>query len=142
MEDFNYDQIYDMISKMNKSVKEKCLICHFPIDEKELELVCKHQYHFKCIDKKNYKLICPYCGKLNKTNTINENNCKYKILNGINKGNICGRLNCKYHKTILISDKHIIEATDLDVCQTILKSGIKKGQICGRIDCKYHQINL
>jgi len=147
MEDFDFDKIYEHIAKMNKSTKEKCLICHIPIEEKELELVCKHQYHFNCVGKKNGKFTCPYCGKSNKLenlNYINEqepsknilNGCKVKILSGIKKGQYCNRINCGYHKKILVN---ILED---NICHTIIKSGLKKGQECGRNNCKYHHITI
>jgi len=132
MEDFDYEKIYEMISKMNKSTKEKCLICHIPIEEKELELSCKHQYHFNCINKKSGNFICPYCGKLN--NLMKINNCKFKILSGINKGQYCNRINCGYHK------KFLTNKIEDNICHSIIKSGLKKGQECGRSNCKYHHI--
>jgi hypothetical protein len=141
MEDFDYDKMYEIISEMNKSTKEKCLICHIPIEEKELELTCKHQYHFKCINKTTGNFTCPYCGKLNKLESLfnknisnNINECKFKILSGINKGQYCKRINCGYHKKILTNK------IDDNICHNIMKSGPRKGEECGRSNCKYHQI--
>jgi len=140
MEDFDYEKIYEMISKMNKSTKEKCLICHIPIEEKEVELLCKHQYHFNCITNKTGKFTCPYCGKSNKLEIkkdISNNKivgCNFKILSGINKGQYCNRINCGYHK------KNLTNNIEDNICHTIMKSGIKKGQECGRVNCKYHHI--
>lgn len=141
MENFDYDEIYKSIVEMNKSTKEKCLICHFVIDEKEIELNCKHQYHFNCI---NTIKSCPYCGKIIKSKKSEVNKaCTYKMLSGIKKGELCNRINCGYHK---IHNKTPIDhenATEYpEFCLTIIKSGIKKGQECGRIYCKYHNINL
>jgi len=139
MEDFDYDKLYEMISKLNKSTKEKCLICHIPIEEKELQLNCKHQYHFKCVNKTNGNFTCPYCGKSNKLDTLlkinnNNNGCKFKILSGVNKGEYCKRINCGYHKKILTN------IIDDNICHNIMKSGSRKGEECGRANCKYHQI--
>ena len=141
MEDFDFDKIYDNISKMNKSTKEKCLICHIPLENKELELACKNQYHFNCVGKKNGKFTCPYCGKSNKIELLPLKEtiltgCTFKILSGTKKGEYCNRINCGYHKKILINK------LDDDICHTIMKSGIKKGQECGRTKCKYHNITL
>ena len=134
MEDFDYQKIYEMITNMNKSTKEKCLICHFVIEEKEIELKCTHQYHTKCIEpKKNGTVICPYCGKTNKLaieSNSNQNMCHFKMLSGKRKGLECNRVNCGYHKK------------DGIACESIIKSGIKKGELCGRLNCKYHGINL
>lgn len=127
MDDFDFDQVYQMISDMNKSNKEKCLICHFIIENKEIELDCKHQYHFKCF--KNSKK-CFYCGKIIKTiNKVINDKCSHIFTNGAKKGQECGRSSCNYHNKELPN-----------VCKTILQSGINKGNECGRENCKYHKI--
>jgi hypothetical protein len=142
MENFNYDELYKSIVEMNKSTKEKCLICHFVIDEKEIELNCKHQYHFNCI---NSIKSCPYCGKIIKSKNKPEVNttCKFKMLSGIKKGELCNRVNCGYHKNYNnktpINNENAIEYPELS--KSIIKTGIKKGQQCGRAYCNYHNIN-
>jgi hypothetical protein len=162
--DFNYELMYEMISNMNKSTKEKCLICHLPIQELEVELQCKHQYHFECIDtkKKNGSITCYYCGLTNYysgiVNNINVKKpkslpklkgntpsiiCKFKIVTGARAGQICERENCYYHKkTIIEKPLPITEAIVGDKCESIIKTGIKKGEKCGRINCYYHNINI
>jgi len=148
MEDFNYEQIYEMITQMNKSTKEKCLICHFIIETKEMELNCKHQYHNKCIETIKGKkgiINCPYCGKSNKLNKDNTDNiCKWNFKSGIRKGEQCNKKNCGYHKKTKLENLDIpaITIEYPEECKSIIKSGIKKGQQCGRIYCKYHNINL
>jgi hypothetical protein len=123
MDNFDFDQVYQMISDMNKSNKEKCLICHFVIENKEIELDCKHQYHYTCF-KNNKK--CFYCGKNVK---ITNNKCSHIFTKGLKQGTQCGRILCIYHKQ---------KATN--TCKTILQSGINKGNECGRENCKYHKI--
>jgi hypothetical protein len=168
--DFNYDNMYEMILNMNKSTKEKCLVCHLPIQELEVELQCKHQYHFECIDnkKKNGSITCYYCGLTNYysglTNKLNTNVkpvvkkptclpklkgntpliiCKFKIVTGTRIGQICGRENCCYHKKTLIEKPlPITENIVGEKCESIIKTGIKKGLQCGRINCYYHNINI
>jgi hypothetical protein len=106
MDNFDFDNVYNLVKKMNESKNEKCLICHFPLDKEELKLNCSHQYHFDCfINVKN----CPYCGKSTKKPIIkqkesnNKNNlgCNSIIKTGPKKGQICGRTNCSYHKVNL-----------------------------------------
>jgi hypothetical protein len=168
--DFNYELMYEMISNMNKSSKEKCLVCHLPIEELEVELQCKHQYHFDCIDtkKKNGSITCHYCGLTNKLNLEQKNIkpnvkpvvkkptylskskgntppiiCKFKIVTGARTGQICERENCYYHKKTLIEKPlPITENIVGDKCESIIKTGIKKGEQCGRINCYYHNINI
>jgi hypothetical protein len=63
----NFDKMYKMIADTYKTDKEKCLICHSPMENKEIELSCTHQYHFKCFNiSKNNK--CFYCGAKVKNN--------------------------------------------------------------------------
>jgi len=102
MQDFDFDKLYQVVSTNYKNEKEKCLVCHDPIESKELELSCTHKYHFNCFDvKKNNK--CFYCGKINKEthkkniNILNNVNCTTLIKTGPKKGQICNRINCKYH---------------------------------------------
>ena len=128
MEDFDFEKMYTMVTEMYKSSKEKCLVCHFVIESKEIQLDCTHQYHFNCLEiKKNY-IICPYCGKNNKIKDTKDK-CKFIMLSGLRKGLECERLNCGYHKN-----------KQNNICQSIIKSGIKKGQVCNRNNCKYHNI--
>ena len=99
LEDFDFDNLYKLVSDMNKSSKEKCLICHLPIEEKELQLSCSHQYHHNCLPKTNK---CPYCQKpVTYNSNINNNNnigCKIILKSGPKKGLECGRVKCGYHK--------------------------------------------
>lgn len=135
--DFDFDQIYSLIEKMNKSDKEKCLICHLPVDNDELILTCNHYYHSKCLNlKKKSGIKCPYCEKTVsiKLSKTNDNSCKVIIKTGIRKGQYCGRNNCVYHK-LAVNKITIIHS---DTCQAILKSGLKAGQLCGRLNCKIH----
>jgi len=110
MEDIDFDNLYNTVLNMNKSTKDKCYICHFPIENKENEnetiLECKHGYHTDCIKNNNIKNNCPYCGKVNKKTTDNKkpkNNiiCTNILKSGKNKGMVCGRNNCYYHNIIL-----------------------------------------
>ena len=98
--EFDFDKLYNLVSVNYKNTNEKCLICHFSIDSEEIKLSCNHQYHFKCFDIKKTK-NCSYCGKINKQNIKinkeNNNDCKSLLKSGIRKGEICGRINCKYH---------------------------------------------
>ena len=106
--DYDFDKLYELVSSNYKNEKEKCLVCHVFMETKEIELSCTHKYHFTCFDiKKNNK--CFYCGKINKNketvhknkekniNILNNSNCKSLIKTGPKKGEICGRINCKYH---------------------------------------------
>lgn len=102
MEDFDFDKVYKMIADTYKTDKEKCLICHSPLENKEIELSCTHQYHFKCFNiSKNNK--CFYCGvkvKNNNNNIIINDNCQAIIKTGPKKGQVCGRSECKYHNKL------------------------------------------
>mgnify|MGYP001170733117 CR=1 FL=1 len=132
-----YQKLLNMVNKLNDVRGEKCLICHFPDKTENLiQLRCKHYFHENCIKNNNnqYKsyIICPYCEKSTlKSQFINHScihvKCQAIINSGINKGNQCGRINCKYHSK-----------KSLNTCQVVLKSGIRKGEICGRSSCKYH----
>ena len=107
MENFDYEKIYKLVENHYKNNKEKCLVCHCPIESKEIKLDCSHEYHFTCFDiKKNSK--CFYCGKTNfkkvkkinelkEINILNNQNCTSLIKSGPKKGEICNRINCKYH---------------------------------------------
>jgi hypothetical protein len=98
--EFDFDKLYELVSKNYKNKNEKCLICHFSIEKEEIKLSCNHQYHFKCFDL-NMNKKCSYCDKKitkNKNIKINNNiNCNSLIKTGKRKGEICGRTNCKYH---------------------------------------------
>ena len=146
----DFDSLYQMIENMDKSTKEKCLICHLPIEQDELILSCNHYYHSQCLNKKKYKITCPYCEKsvttkekvqeLPKPTKAISSGCKVLLTSGARKGEYCGRNNCGYHKIIVNNIKTI--NTDNNICQSILKSGNRKGQVCGRHNCKLHNINL
>ena len=139
---FDFDSLYKIIEKMDQSAKEKCLICHLPIENDELILSCNHYYHSKCLNKKTNKLKCPYCQKIVsiKPTKIIPEYCKILLTTGIRKGEYCGRNNCCYHKINKETIK-IIQPIE-NLCQSILKSGLRKGEICGRNKCKLHNINL
>jgi hypothetical protein len=131
----DFDSLYKIIEKMDKSSKEKCLICHLPIENDELILSCNHYYHSKCLNKTTNKIKCPYCQRIAsiKPNKIIQEDCKVLLTTGNRKGEYCGRTNCCYHK---------LNKENEYLCQSILKSGLRKGQICGRNSCKLHNINL
>ena len=135
---FDFDSLYKIIEKMDQSSKEKCLICHLPIENDELILSCNHYYHSNCLNKTTNKIKCPYCQRIAsiKPNKIIQQDCKMLLTTGNRKGEYCGRTNCCYHK----ENKENKENEYL--CQSILKSGLRKGQICGRNSCKLHNINL
>ena len=132
---FDFDSLYKIIEKMDQSAKEKCLICHLPIENDELILSCNHYYHSKCLNKTTNKIKCPYCQRITsiKPNKIIQDTCKVLLTSGNRKGEYCGRTNCCYHK---------LNKENEYLCQSILKSGLKKGQVCGRNNCKLHNINL
>ena len=141
---FDFDSLYKIIEKLDQSSKEKCLICHLPIENDELILSCNHYYHSNCLNKTTNKIKCPYCQRIAsiKPNKIIQQDCKVllttgdcKVLltTGNRKGEYCGRTNCCYHKENKENEY---------LCQSILKSGLRKGQICGRNSCKLHNINL
>jgi hypothetical protein len=134
----DFDSLYKIIEKMDQSSKEKCLICHLPIENDELILSCNHYYHSNCLNKTTNKIKCPYCQRIAsiKPNKIIQQDCKMLLTTGNRKGEYCGRTNCCYHK----ENKENKENEYL--CQSILKSGLRKGQICGRNSCKLHNINL
>jgi hypothetical protein len=131
----DFDSLYKIIEKMDKSSKEKCLICHLPIENDELILSCNHYYHSKCLNKTTNKIKCPYCQRIAsiKPNKIIQEDCKVLLTTGNRKGEYCGRTNCCYHK---------LNKENEYLCQSILKSGLRKGQVCGRNNCKLHNINL
>ena len=52
--EFDFDKLYELVSKNYKNENEKCLICHFSIEKEEIKLSCNHQYHFKCF-------VCDHC---------------------------------------------------------------------------------
>ena len=131
----DFDSLYKIIEKMDQSSKEKCLICHLPIENDELILSCNHYYHSKCLNKTTNKIKCPYCQRIAsiKPNKIIQEDCKVLLTTGNRKGEYCGRTNCCYHK---------LNKENEYLCQSILKSGLRKGEICGRNNCKLHNINL
>lgn len=140
----DFDSLYKIIEQMDQSSKEKCLICHLPIENDELILSCNHYYHSNCLNKTTNKIKCPYCQRLVsiKPNKIIQEDykvllttcyCKVLLTTGNRKGEYCGRTNCCYHK---------LNKENEYLCQSILKSGLRKGQVCGRNNCKLHNINL
>ncbi len=146
---YDFDSLYKIIEKMDQSSKEKCLICHLPVENDELILSCNHYYHSKCLNKKTNKIKCPYCEKMVTEKDNNKSikpkkgipdGCKVLLTSGIRKGEYCGRTNCCYHKLNKETVK-IIEPIG-NLCQSVLKSGLRKGQVCGRNNCKLHNINL
>lgn len=132
---FDFDSLYKIIEKMDQSSKEKCLICHLPIENDELILSCNHYYHSKCLNKTTNKIKCPYCQRITeiKPNKIIQDTCKVLLTSGNRKGEYCCGTNCCYHK---------LNKENEYLCQSILKSGLRKGQVCGRNSCKLHNINL
>lgn len=100
-----FDKLLNIVLEKNKVDGEKCLICHFPDDLKNLEkLNCSHYFHLNCLNldkiKKGNKITCPYCGtkvKINKKKEPTISICKIILKSGVNKGKACGRCNCKYH---------------------------------------------
>lgn len=145
----DFESLYSLVENINKSTKEKCLICHFPIEENEMVLTCNHYYHSTCLIIKTQNIKCPYCEKTVKIKTQGSKNnitegCKILLLSGSRKGQYCGRNNCTYHKLtkdkikIITKDK-IINKEKIVECPSILKSGSKKGQPCGRTNCKIHK---
>ena len=99
---FDFDNLYKLVSDMNKSTKEKCLICHLPIEQTEIVLKCSHQYHHKCLPKTK---TCPYCGANRRTIIPDKPTelskilviCQSIIKSGARKGMVCGRNKCNYH---------------------------------------------
>lgn len=143
--DFDFESLYSLVETMNKSTKEKCLICHFPIDNDELVLTCNHYYHSKCLNKKTNNIKCPYCEKSVKIkksdikpikNTI-PNGCKVLLTTGARKGEYCGRNKCPYHK---LNKEKVVVINPIQTCQHVLKSGPRKGQLCNKNNCKTHNL--
>mgnify|MGYP001284061702 CR=1 FL=1 len=130
-----YQELLKYVNNMNNQKGEKCLICHFPIKNKDLiELKCKHSFHKGCLNCNDKIIICPYCDFRTKNEELSKVKCQAIIKSGLNKGKICNRENCKIFKNI---DK------DEDIrCKFILKSGLSKGMVCNRINCKYHKKDI
>ena len=127
-----FDKLLKLVNKMNEKKGEKCLICHFPDSDNNLiKLSCNHYFHSECIPVNNKLLnyiICPYCDQ--KSPVVEQvKSCPFIISSGVNKGKVCNRLNCKYHKKFTLQNK----------CKFILKSGLRKGEECNRLNCKYHK---
>ena len=125
----NYDDLIKMVEQKNKIEGEKCLICHFPdTKENLLKLSCSHYFHKNCLiidenklkkyNSKSFRIICPYCSKKstykmtskkskeskkseksNESLQIDQKCCQVVLKTGINKGKICGRISCRYHKS-------------------------------------------
>ena len=128
----NFDDLVNIVNKSKLKKGEDCLICQFPIHNKtqKIKLQCNHHYHKACLKSTKYHIRCPYCKKISKIHKpiIKIKICNIKIKTGKNKGNVCGRKNCRLHKPINIKNK----------CYAILKSGKNKGKLCNRIKCKIH----
>ncbi len=127
----DFESLLEYCNKLNDSTNEKCLICHIPINNMESHIIleCKHYYHIDCIGYKGKQIKCMYCEKTSSPQVFNyiSNNCKYILLSGVNKGNECGRVNCKYHNK-----------EPVVLCTAIVKS---KNTVCNRkLPCKYHKI--
>jgi len=128
-----YEKLLAQVNKLNLVTGEKCLICHFP-DKKEnlIQLKCNHYFHLNCLACKTNTIKCPYCNRSSSFKDYSKNKevkkCQVILKNGKNKGKVCGRTNCKYHKIPEIAVG----------CDAILKSGPRKGEKCNRINCKYH----
>ena len=160
----DFEHLMKIANKMNKIEGEKCLICHFPDNNKNLlKLDCNHFYHKNCLfnsSKIRSTVTCSYCNKktlfskAKKLSLLNKKPCKKIIKSGINKGKICNRLNCKYHKNHLQSELIITQDVNTNDpnskekdkivinkigCQSIIKSGKRKGEICKRLNCIYHK---
>lgn len=108
-----FDNLLKIVMEKNKVKGEKCLICHFPDDCNNLEkLSCGHYFHLHCLKvdntKKNCKINCPYCNKKVTIKKIKNNVeeekddtksvCQFILKSGKNKGCVCNRINCRYHK--------------------------------------------
>lgn len=133
----NFDDLESMIAEIKNNKGEDCLICQFPIMNKQdsLKLSCNHYYHKGCLKSSATTIVCPYCNKIDKVkiNKITiKNKCSSVIKSGPNKGSFCSRVNCKFHKKI----------NTKDMCKTILKTGKNKGLPCARINCKLHNKNI
>ena len=133
-----YEKLLKTVIKLNSKSGEKCLICHFPDEiENLVKLKCGHYFHSNCLNMNN-KLTCPYCGKKIKIiENIQKTKCNIVIANGTNKGKLCGRINCKYHKNNIVKEN----TEKIKKCQSIIKSGPRKGEKCNRVNCFYHKTN-
>ena len=133
----DFETLYKMVENLNQSTKEKCLICHFPVEDDELVLTCNHYYHSKCLNKKTNTIKCPYCEKTvkNKNEKVINNGCKIILKSGPRKNQQCGRINCTFHKINNNNDIIII-------CNAILKSGPRKNEQCKKENCKIHNKKL
>jgi hypothetical protein len=170
----DFDILVEQINKQKQEEGDECLICRFPVNNKEMiNLNCKHIFHNDCLitNKKWISVVCPYC----MYKTINNSNiCKFCFTKGQYKGKRCGKLNCSLHKTYKLC-KHCTYITnkknnticginnctihnDLYTCNTdscithhitvpvahctiVIKSGKNKGLICGKPNCKTHKTN-
>jgi hypothetical protein len=138
MNNIDFDELFNHCIKLNESNKEKCLICHIPIqdDENYIKLSCNHYYHSLCSNYKSGYYTCIYCEK--KSVPLNKNICTFilKKKKHLVSSNICGKIDCDYHKNLLSSIPIISSTT----CTFILKSGINKNKPCKRVNCKYHKL--
>ena len=124
-----FNELYNQILDEQNIEEDVCNVCHYKTTSDKVMLYCNHIFHKKCIKKLKF---CPYCEKplKIKEEIVNEDSkCKFIMMSGKNKGKVCGRINCGYHK------KNTVQ----NVCKQILKSGNNKGKECGRINCKIHK---
>jgi hypothetical protein len=103
----DYAELVKMVTDLKLQKGNECMICHFPITpgKDQITLSCNHSYDCSCFDTSKMKvnIVCPYCNRTTKIvkNQINKfigAKCTVVLKSGKNKGNICGRVNCGYHK--------------------------------------------
>nr|QFG74519.1 MAG: hypothetical protein [Megaviridae environmental sample] len=100
MTDIN--ELFKLVENLKKQKGNECLICQFPIVDKndEIMLDCKHYYHKSCIYSDKTSITCPYCSKITllKQKPKVKKICPVVLKTGKRKGLQCGRINCGYHK--------------------------------------------
>lgn len=111
------EKLFELVKKENKIKGEKCMICHFATKKNMIKLNCNHYFHKECLGPKK-KIKCLYCGKVTllkkenkiinkkdkkKSSKIKEIKCNAILKSGKRKGEICGRINCGYHKKKIIN---------------------------------------
>tara|TARA_B110000858_G_C17637194_1_gene396295 strand:- start:360 stop:668 length:309 start_codon:yes stop_codon:yes gene_type:complete len=101
MTDINIEDYINYINNNNNIKGEKCMVCHMNDTLDNLvKLNCNHYFHKTCLPKKNI-IKCLYCNKktkLKSSKTVNNNKCNVILKSGKNKGKVCNRINCGYHK--------------------------------------------
>jgi len=97
----SYEELFNYVSNLEEN-DDPCLICYQGKKEDLPKLSCGHQFHQECLKNLN---SCPYCGKkINQPKSIlkkNINTCQVILKSGNKKGQVCGRINCGYHKNIV-----------------------------------------